>query len=98
MIYCFDLDDTLCKSVGMDYSTAEPFLVRIKKVNRLFDDGHVIKVYTARGSETGIDWRETTERQLEMWGLRYHVLVLGKPAADIYVDDKACHERDFEWQ
>ena len=98
MIYCFDLDDTLCKSMGLDYATATPLVIRIEKVNQLFDDGHTIKVYTARGSETGIDWREVTERQLGVWGLKYHHLILGKPAADIYVDDKACHERDFEWK
>ena len=97
MIYCFDLDDTLCESVGLDYSTASPWITRIERVNQLFEDGHVIKVYTARGSETGIDWREITEKQLGEWGLKYHHLILGKPAADIYVDDKACHERDFEW-
>ena len=44
---------------------------------------------SARGSTTGIDWRPTTERPMREWGVRYHVLVLGKPSADVYVDDKA---------
>ena len=81
----------------MDYASALPFPKRIERVNRLFDEGHTIKVFTARGSETGIDWRHVTEEQLSQWGLRYHILILGKPAADVYVDDKACNERDFEW-
>ena len=97
MIYCFDLDDTLCSGTQMDYASALPFPKRIERVNRLFDEGHTIKVFTARGSETGIDWRHVTEEQLSQWGLRYHILILGKPAADVYVDDKACNERDFEW-
>lgn len=98
MIYCFDLDDTLCTTNGMDYASAAPMLMRIERVNQLFGQGHTIKVFTARGSETGIDWRGVTEQQLSLWGLKYHILILGKPAADIYVDDKACHERDFKWQ
>ena len=98
MIYCFDLDDTLCTTAGMDYASASPMVMRIERVNQLFGDGHTIKVFTARGSETGIDWRGVTEQQLSQWGLKYHILILGKPAADIYVDDKACHERDFIWQ
>ena len=97
MIYCFDLDDTLCKTTGMDYSTAQPMLDRISRVNNLYTDGNLIKIFTARGSETGIDWKNVTETQLKAWGLKYHQLILGKPAADIYVDDKACNEKDFNW-
>ena len=37
---------------------------------------------------TGIDWREATEQQLAKWGLHYHRLVFGKPAADYYIDDR----------
>jgi len=98
MIYCFDLDDTLCSGTSMKYEEAEPFIDRINRVNQLYDTGHTIKIFTARGSETGIDWRHVTEEQLSNWGLRYHILLLGKPAADVYVDDKACHEKDFGWQ
>jgi hypothetical protein len=97
MIFCFDLDDTLCISPTMDYSKAEPIITRITRVNELYATGHRIKIYTARGSETGIDWKNTTESQLANWGLMYHELYFGKPSADIYVDDKACNERDFEW-
>ncbi len=81
----------------MDYSTAQPMLDRISSVNSLYTDGNLIKIFTARGSETGIDWKNVTEAQLKAWGLKYHQLILGKPAADIYVDDKACNEKDFNW-
>lgn len=98
MIYCFDLDDTLCSgSAALKYEEAKPFSNRIDRVNQLYDAGNTIKIFTARGSETGIDWRPVTEEQLSRWGVRYHVLLLGKPAADVYVDDKACHEKDFAW-
>lgn len=33
-------------------------------------------------------WFDFTKRQLEEWGVCYHGLFLGKPAADQYIDDK----------
>ena len=36
----------------------------------------------------GIDWSEMTKKQLDSWGLKYHELHFGKPAADFYIDDK----------
>lgn len=97
MIYCFDLDDTLCNTNGLDYSISTPIPERIYKVNQLFQAGHYIKIFTARGSETGIDWRPTTERQLEDWGVFHHELILGKPAADFYIDDKGHNVLTFDW-
>lgn len=95
MIYCFDLDDTLCRTQGIDYSGSEPILERIKHVNELFESGNTIKLHTARGSKTGIDWREVTEAQLLAWGLKYHELSFGKPFADIYIDDKGISDRSY---
>ena len=94
-IFCFDLDQTLCWTDGEDYSHAIPIQTRISKVNALYLKGNIIKILTARGSKTGIDWRAVTERQLELWGVLYHELHFGKPFADIYVDDKAALDKDF---
>ena len=88
---CFDLDGTLCTNTNGAYDRAEPFPWAIERLNRLADAGHRIIVFTARGTATGIDWRETTEAQLERWGVRYDDLRLGKPSADVYVDDRAVH-------
>jgi len=71
-----------------DYSKAPPLLHTIHAINTLYAQGHRIILFTARGSMTGIDWEETTRRQLKQWGLRYHELHFGKPAADFYVDDR----------
>jgi len=68
---------------------------RIKLINDLYNQGHEIKFFTARGTTTGIDWRGLTESQLTSWGVQYHTLILGKPHADIYIDDKGKHDRDF---
>ena len=95
--YCFDIDDTICKTIGTNYLDAKPIEKRIARINHLFKEGHTIKLFTARGSETGIDWRELTEIQLTNWGLKYTELIFGKPAADFYIDDKAINECDFNW-
>lgn len=89
MIYCFDLDGTLAIGIRREYEGARPLEGRIAMVNALFDAGHTIKIFTARGATTGIDWRELTEKQLHDWGLKYHELIMGKPHADFYIDDKA---------
>ena len=75
-------------SPGNDYALAAPLPRNIEAVNRLHDAGHRIVLFTARGTVTGLDWRAVTEAQLREWGLRYHELVFGKPAADYYVDDR----------
>lgn len=82
-----DIDGTIC-SQEQDYSQAKPFLERIAHLNKLYDEGCTIIYYTARGTETGIDWREITEKQFDDWGVKYHDLMFGKPSADYYIDDK----------
>ncbi len=98
MIYCFDIDGTICtqNGDGMNYADAQPIPDTIGRINRLHDKRNKIILHTARGSETGIDWRQLTEMQLKGWGVRYDELYFGKPAADYYVDDKAVNIKDFE--
>jgi hypothetical protein len=93
--YCFDLDGTLCTNTEGDYEHALPFQTRISYVNRLFEEGNEITIFTARGSETGIDWYQLTETQLKFWGVKYNRLILGKPFAHLYIDDRAVSDTDF---
>jgi len=96
MIYCFDLDGTLCKTTDGDYPQSIPITNRINRVNKLYDEGHHIIVETARGSVTGKDWFELTEQQMKSWGVKYHELRTGiKKYADFYIDDKAISVNDF---
>ena len=95
--YCFDIDGTICTNTEGNYADAQPFLDRIASVNRLFEQGHCIKYFTARGSTTGVDWRSLTEAQLRSWGARYHELILGKPHAHFFIDDRAIQADDFAW-
>lgn len=96
MIYCFDIDGILCTNTDGDYSRAQPCCEVIAQVNRLYCEGHRILLYTARGATTGIDWYELTERQLKDWDVHYHALYMGKPTADIYIDDKAMNLVDWK--
>jgi hypothetical protein len=97
-IFCFDIDETICKTIDQNYLNSTPILERVRKINALFEDGNIIKLYTARGSKTGIDWTEITVKQLSDWGVKYHELNLGKPFADYYIDDKAISDTDFDWR
>jgi len=98
MIYCFDIDGTLCTKTDGAYEEAEPLPDRIAVVNSLHAAGHTIKLFTARGSTTGINWRDVTERQLKEWSIRYHELIMGKPEADIFIDDKAFNSDQWHWK
>lgn len=94
-IYCFDIDGTICSTPESNYHLSTPIMERIRIVNQLFESGHEIHFFTARGAATGIDWRELTERQLKDWGVKYQKLIMGKPHADLFVDDKAVSDREF---
>ena len=95
MTFCFDIDGTLCTNTHGDYEKAVPFPEVIARVNDLYKAGHRILLFTARGSTTGIDWRMVTERQMRDWGVKYHDLQLGKPNADVFVDDRAVNVQDW---
>ncbi len=96
MIYCFDIDGTLCYTNGSDYEGSEPWPHMIESVNRLYDEGHTIKLFTARGSVSGKDWTEHTVAQMQEWGVKYHELIMNKkPHYDLLVDDKAVNVEDW---
>jgi len=96
MIYAIDMDGVLCSVVvNHDYEKSTPNYKVIQKVNRLYKKGHTIKIFTARGSSSGIDWKKSTIRQLKLWGVKYHELILGKPSYDLLIDDKAINIKDW---
>jgi hypothetical protein len=96
MKLCFDLDGTLCTNTYGEYQKAEPFYSRIQLVNKLYEQDNYIIVESARGSTTKIDWQEFTLKQLNSWGLKFHLLRTGvKIDADIYIDDKAINDKQY---
>jgi len=91
-----DLDDTLFNTKGMDYTNSTPIEDRISKINDLYNQGHEITIYTARGSGTGINHYELTKNQLKEFGVKYHYLNIGnKPVFDLLIDDKAISDKEF---
>ena len=89
MIIYVDIDETICRSPeSRDYQYAVPIVCNIKTINELYEADNTIIYWTARGTGTGIDWREVTENQFGSWGVKYHELKMGKPSYDIIVDDK----------
>ena len=67
----------------------------INQINSKYDEGHEITLYTSRGTLSGTDWFDFTLNQIQSWGIKYHKLKLGKPAYDLFVDDRAIS--NTEW-
>lgn len=103
MTYVFDIDGTICSITKGNYGVAIPYIERINKINRLYDEGNKIIFQTARGMGrhknnaelAKLEFYDITKEQLETWGVKYHDLFLGKPAGDVYVDDKGVKDGNF---
>ena len=101
MKYIIDIDGTICTehfdiNGNKDYTKAEPIKERINYLNELYDLGHEVHYWTARGTMTGINHKNLTETQLIKWGCKYHSLRVGdKPNYDFWIDDKARWSEDF---
>tara|TARA_Y100000385_G_scaffold151776_1_gene157386 strand:+ start:194 stop:493 length:300 start_codon:yes stop_codon:yes gene_type:complete len=96
MVYCFDLDGTLCNTDGNNYKDSTPKKERIEIVNTLYDEGHTILIDTARGCVSGKNYFFFTMEQLKSWGVKFHTLRTGvKFGADIFIDDKGIKDQRF---
>ena len=97
IIFCFDIDNTICDTKKSNYLKSKPIYSSIKVINHLYDKGHIIKIYTARFMGRNNDnflkakkqGYKLTFNQLKNWGLKFHKLFFSKPSADIYIDDKS---------
>jgi CMP-N,N'-diacetyllegionaminic acid synthase len=87
--FCFDIDGVIATIVeDLKYDKANPINETIELINQLYDIGHRIILFTARGSMTKTNWEDVTEQQMKTWGVKYHELKFGKPAAHYYIDDR----------
>ena len=90
------------------YEGATPKKDRIEAVNKLYDEGHYIIYMTARAMGRNKDKPHAeaarkaveiveplTKMQLDIWGCKYHELIMGKPHADMFIDDKAWPDDTF---
>ena len=98
-VLCFDIDNTICKTLGNNYKKSTPHLKSIKKINELYDNGHYIKLFTSRfmgrNNENIFKAKKQgyrfTINQINKWKLKYHKLIFGKPSYDLFVDDKSIY-------
>ena len=100
-----DVDGTICENrddlkkynPGVTYSDAKPFPDRIAVINQLYDEGHEIHYWTARGCHSGEDYTDLTKQQFLDWGVKYHELHVGdgKPHFDMYICDKSYNAASF---
>jgi len=96
MIFCFDLDNVICKTDDTDYNVSKPYKEVIEKINALYENGNKVLIFTARymgRNNEDVDLAikqgfNSTDKQLKSWGVKYHKLIFGKPVYDVYVDDK----------
>ena len=96
MIIFVDIDETICYYEGeRDYKLAKPYYERIEKINKLYKEGNTIVYWTARGSVTQINWFQITYNQLVEWKCKFHELRMGKPAYDLFIDDKNINSEIF---
>lgn len=94
--FVFDIDGVVAFiSPDNNYSLAKPNFEMINKINELFNAGNHIILFTARGSKTGINWRPTTEQQMNDWGVKFNEIRFGKPFADYYIDDRMLSLHDI---
>lgn len=92
--FIVDIDGTICNNTGGEYEQATPIQERIDFFNDLYDKGHIIIYWTARGGSTGKDWTQLTHQQLNTWNVKHHEIRMNKPSYDFWIDDKA-YNADF---
>lgn len=94
----FDIDGVIAgRTTDGDYSKAEPLTYGIEQVNKVYYEGYHVILYTARygDRERGNVNRQYNRGYVELinWldkhGVQRHEVYMGKPAAMLYVDDKA---------
>lgn len=107
--FVVDVDGTICnaplKLGSYDYPNAVPIQPVIDRINELFDAGHIIIIFTARGMRTyGGDVAAITESVLPVlveWlakhNVKYNEIHVGKPwgPSPIYVDDRCMSVKTF---
>jgi capsule biosynthesis phosphatase len=95
---CFDIDNVICKTDRLrDYSKSVPIKKNIKIINKAYDNGYNIILYTARymgrckGNLKKVEKqiKPLTLKQLKKWGVKYNKIYFGKPSFDLFIDDKS---------
>jgi len=91
----FDFDGVICANNSGDYANAPPYKHAIIEINKAYDKGYHITIFTARYGKRAPGYQyQRGYMEAYKWlvdnGVKFHELIMGKPAGDLYVDDKAC--------
>lgn len=88
-----DLDGTICtEEKTYSRSLAKPKEGAAENIGRLFEEGHIIIIYSAR---TWMEYEMTVE-WLSKNNIKYHQLIMGKPIGDLWIDDRAISFENWE--
>ena len=96
-IYCFDIDNVICRTKKNFYRDSIPIKKNINAINEIFDKGYYVKLFTSRFMGRSNENQKLatkkgyslTQKQLKIWGVKYHELIFGKPSYDLFIDDKS---------
>ncbi len=82
--YLIDIDGTVCEDIPNEeperMRTAKVFPGVLERINRWYEEGHVITFFTSRTEEH----RKYTEEWLQRHGFKYHSILFGKPRGGNY--------------
>lgn len=82
-----DIDNTITEGKG--YEICTPRNDVIAKVNTLYEQGHNIVYWTARGTVANNDWTAHTKKQLQGWNAKHTLLFMKKPFFDTFLEDRS---------
>ena len=93
-VFCFDIDRTLVYDITE--SELQPIEKNVSFLRHVYQNGGKVILHTARGmlSRKGDierierELRPLVEKNLKKLDIPYHELIMGKPYADFYIDDK----------
>lgn len=87
-----DIDGTICtEEKTFERCLAVPLPGAVESIQKLYDNGHMIILYTARGwseYEMTVNWLQTNK-------VPFDQLLMGKPIADVWIDDRT--EKFTDW-
>lgn len=82
--FLIDIDGTICDDIPNEeperMKDAQVYPDALQRLNKWFDEGHVITFFTSRTE----DHRAVTEEWLDKHGFKYHGLLMGKPRGGNY--------------
>jgi len=93
-VFCFDIDRTLIQDVLL---SPNPIINNIDYCNYLYDNGAKIILFTARGmlsyngniQQIEHNLLPVIKKVIADCNIKHHELIIGKPYADYYIDDKS---------